>query len=209
MSTAVESFKNKLLRLSEIGHRQGFAHLYSGGTGHFDTLSEQAKLLAITGLDRYVGLLQDLELKGPDFSNTNSLLAAALKKLNLTLPVGLLEKILPTDFVEIYSPDLVAIFKSVNFWGLSSYELDELYSCPYDDLYERSEFYQASLNRAAIKIFTGQESVIEKPVPEHVTYERRGPKSCKISYKYLAAVFDDNGSIAAGICVSHLQPLPL
>lgn len=33
MSTAVESFKTKLVTLAQIGNRQGFTHLYSGGTG--------------------------------------------------------------------------------------------------------------------------------------------------------------------------------
>lgn len=165
-------FKEKLVQLSEVCKRQGIQHTYLGGVGCFDLLPEPQRVLAITGLSSYADLLEgiekDFEVKELDFKNTSHLLNAALRKLKLYLPDGLLEKILPTDFVEIYSLDFVPIFKSVNFWGTSSYQLDELYSYPYDDLYERSEFYQAALNRAAKKVFSGTEVLIENPVPRHI-----------------------------------------
>lgn len=72
----------------------------------------------MTGCNRrYTEMLQGFEYKGLDFQNTQHLLGAALEKMNLFLPDHLLHKILPTDFVEVYSLEFVPLFKSVNFWG--------------------------------------------------------------------------------------------
>lgn len=207
MSPAKNTFKEQLNILTEIASRRSVNYHYLGGEGQFDSLSEEQQVLAISGLSKYTEMLQGFETKGLDFHNSQHLLGAALEKMNLFLPDHLLYKILPTDFVEVYSLNMIPLFKSVNFWGTSSYPLDLLYSASYDTLFERSEFHQAALNRAAAKVMTGQKSIIERPVPSHVAWEKQGSMSCQVSYKYLASVYDAAGVIVGAICVSEITPL--
>ncbi len=116
------------------------------------------------------------------------------------------EQILAVTGLSKYS-ELLPIFKSVNFWGTSSYPLDVLYSESYDQLFERLPFYQASLNRAAMKIFKGEMQFIENPVPTHVAWEKQGSMSCEISYKFLAAVYNIDGYLVGALCVSQIKPI--
>lgn len=208
MKTNLNTFIEKIGHLLEVASRQNIRLHYFGGEGSFSNLSEQEQILAVTGLSKYTELLQELERQGLDFKNSQHLTGGALGKLNLFLDDGVLDKIDPTDFVEIYSTELVPIFKSVNFWGTSSYPLDVLYSESYDRLFERLPFYQASLNRAAMKIFTGEETFMKRPVPTHVAWEKKGDMKCEISYEFVAAVYTYDGMLAGVICISQIKPLP-
>lgn len=207
MSPIRVEFVAKINSLVGVASRQDLGFRYFGGDGNFENMSEQDQILAVTGLSKYSDLLQELEQQRLDFKNSQHLTGGALKKLNLFLDDGVFEKIGQKDFVEIYSTELVPMFKSVNFWGTSSYPLDVLYSESYDRLFERLPFYQAALNRAARKIFTGEETFIQNPVPPHVAWEKQGNKRCEIVYKFLAAVYTDDGHLAGGICVSQIKPL--
>lgn len=207
MNSNLKVFIEKIGHLLEVASRQNISLRYFGGEGSFANLSEQEQILAVTGLSKYSELLQELERQGLDFKNSQHLTRGALGKLNLFLEEGVLEKISPTDFVEIYSTELVPIFKSVNFWGTSSYPLDVLYSESYDQLFERLPFYQASLNRAAMKIFKGEMQFIENPVPTHVAWEKQGSMSCEIRYKFLAAVYNMDGYLVGALCVSQIKPI--
>lgn len=201
------AFVAKINSLVGVASRQELSFRYFGGDGDFANLSEQEQILAVTGLSKYSDLLQDLEHQRLDFKNSQHLTGGALKKLNIFLDDGVFEKIGQTDYVEIYSMELVPMFKSVNFWGTSSYPLDVLYSESYDRLFERLPFFQAALNRSAMKIFTGEETFIQNPVPPHVAWEKQGNMSCEIVYKFIAAVYSQDGLLAGGICVSQLKPL--
>lgn len=207
MNVTAQDFQKHLNNLAEIARRQRLAYRYDGGVGRFDQMSEAEKALLITGLKRYNDLLQDFEFKGLDFSNTVHLLGAGLKKLGFHLPKGLFEKITPTDFVEIYTSDLVPVFRSPNFWETSSYANEEIYTNSYENLFERSEFYQAALNRAAKKVFTGESTLLENPVPEHLAWEKFGTMKVQIKYKYLASCFDFDGMIVGALVVCELKPL--
>jgi hypothetical protein len=206
-NTAID-FKNKLENVSAWAVKKNIDHVYKGGIGCFDNMPKEHQVLAATGLSQYFDFIQstdvDVEL---DYTNTSQFLKAALLQLGWKLQDGLLDRILPTDYVEIYSNDMVPAFKSLNFWGSCSYTLDELYTYPYSELFARDEFYQASLNRSAEKIFTQKESLIENPVPEHVAWETRGPYKRQIKYKFFTAVYAPDNSMVGGMVVSDVKPL--
>lgn len=207
MENSAPNFKSQLERVSEWALQKKIAHAYNGGTGHFENLPTEQQTLAITGLQKYFEFLQDFTTEEFDFANSHVLLKKALERLNLYLDPELLNMVKPTDFVEIYASDYVPAFKSVNFWGNSSYTLDELYTQPYEELFGRDEFYQAAIRRSAEKVFKGKERVIFNPVPEHVAWEKKGPYKRLIKYKYFAAVYDPNMELAGTIVVCDITPL--
>ena len=208
MNNSARDFKSKLENVSAWAVKKNIAHVYQGGIGCFESMPLEHQALAASGLAQYFDFIQaaDVEVE-LDYSNTSQFLKAALKQLGLKLQHGLFERILPTDYVEIYTMDLVPAFKSMNFWGNCSYSLDDLYTYPYSELFARDEFYQASLNRSAEQIFTQKKSLIDNPVPEHVAWETRGTQKRQIKYKFMAGVYASDGSLAGGMVVSDIKPL--
>lgn len=207
MERSCAEITGPLEKFSSWATKNQINHIYSGGHGCFDLMPEEQRVLAVTGLNRYMDFLESTETQEIDYANTVHLLTAAVEQLGLKFPRNVLDRILPTDYVEIYTLDLVPVFKSLNFWGNCSYSLDELYTYPYEELFGRAEFYQASLNRAAHKIFTGVSEFIENPVPEHLAWELRGPLKRLINYRFVSAAYGPDGELMGGIVVSKITPL--
>lgn len=200
-------FISGLESLSLLAKRQSLKHRYEGGVGDFDKMSEAERILCITGLVKHADLYSELEMTGVDFTNSIHILKAALNKLNLQLPEGLMDKVLPTDFVEIYSPEFVPLFKTPNFWGTSSYSLDELYSSPYTSLYERSEFFQKKIDIGLKKIFTGESTILNNPVPKHEVWELRGEDRVYMEIKYFSQILDPDGYGVGVVSISEITPI--
>lgn len=172
-----------------------------------ESLPLEQQVLAVTGLRKYFDFLIDVENEELDYTDSKALLKKALERLDLRIEKSLMEEIKSNDFIEIYTSDYVPLFKSLNFWGNSSYPLDVLYSNHYQELFARDEFYQAAIRRSAEKIFKGVEKVIYNPVPEHVAWEVRGPLKSLIKYKFFAGVYDNDDSLIGTIVVCDIKPL--
>ncbi|HEX7675704.1 MAG TPA: hypothetical protein VF412_16125 [Bdellovibrio sp.] len=206
MSNLAKDFRKQLQTLSDLGSRQKFSARYTGGDGCFEELPAEAQTKTVTALELYNDILLSCEAQKLDFTNSVQLVKGALKKLRMVLPDDQMALIDSNDFIEIYTLDFIAAFKTPNFWGTGSYSLDEVFSYPYDELFERDEFYQAAINRVVQKIMTGEQSFIQNPIPTHTARERRGSAAAQISYKYIATVQDpDDGHMVGVIVVCDLK----
>lgn len=206
-SQSKETLKIQIDHLQTLIARR-YQHLPPTGAGlpRFE-LDEEQTVLAITGLQKYIQILNTADIDELDFANSQSMLKVALKELNIFVSDEILNTITSNDYVEIYTNTFVPIFKSVNFWGNCSYNLDEIYNNPYNQLFSREEFYQASINRAAKRVLSGETTHIENPVPPHIAWEVQGPLKRLVRYKFFSAVFGLNGDILGCLVVSNLTPL--
>lgn len=210
MSTAAqlnnELFHGYLSLISNVSSRVGIKHNYNPQNDDFASLPMEIKQHVIDNLSTYAEVLSELERTNQDIYNTHELLDQVLKTCGFTLPKGVFEKIGPSDHWELFSADLVPLFKSLPWFEYTSYDLSEIYAKPYHELYARDEFYQAAINRVAKQIMSQEKVVIENPVPEHVAWEINGPVRCLIRYKLISSFYAD-GELAGALVVHDLKRL--
>lgn len=195
-----EAFHSYASKLSKTSDRFGIKHSYNPHSDHFSKLPIEAKKVVIDNLKRYTDFLSELETLEIDITDSSKLLKHSIEYLRFHLPPDVYNKVSPTDQFELFTSDGVPFFKSPKSNEFTSYNLDVVLSTPYNELYARDEFYQASIHRAAMQILKGEKVMIERPIPEHIAWETRGPIKCNIRYK-LMCPFYFNSSTPDGVLV--------
>lgn len=202
----ISAFTNSLSQLKALVNLKGINCNYSGGSGAFAFIPEQIQETVVSNLARYLTILSEIEIEFPDFTDSRQMTISALKKLNLTVPAEVLNNLKRDDFVEIYLSDFTPAFKTPNFWATSSYPIDDIFTFPYDELYERDEFFQALIKKSATDVITGKKDIIVNPIPKHIAWEKKGNVKAETTYKYFASAYDqETGSILGAIAVSEVK----
>ncbi len=139
--------------------------------------------------------------------HTGNLLVAALKRLELVVPSGIVERVLADDYVEICGLDFSPLFRSSNLWASSSYTIPQMRELPYYEIFERSEYFQNQLNGIVQRMLEQQVPILEDPIPEHLVWEKKGPAQWLIKYKCFCGVYHrENGQLAGGLAICDLKP---
>lgn len=193
--------------LSTILKNHTIRHVLKGKVDHFDELSKEQQILIVTGLARYIDILGAADAEDIDINDAKLVSEMALKRLELKASPEFYPLMNSNDFVEMYSSDLVPIYKSPNFWGTSSYSIEDLYTRPYATMYSRDEFSEAALYKAAVRIFTGESEFIENPVPVHIGKEINGPVEYRMGIKAISSLKDENGILVGAIITSKIDIL--
>lgn len=166
-------------------------------------------VLPILGLraKKYLKLMDEIKEAGVDLEDSKKTLKMFLEKTNFCLDKDVIEKIDKEDFIEIYDPFKVQIFRTFNIYKYSTYSWDDLFTKRVDELYERPEFYNRILFKACDNLCKRQIKFIENVCPSHFVSERKefGAK-VYISYKFMAPVYDiELGNIVGVIVCEKLN----
>lgn len=151
----------------------------------FRKASPDARAAALSYLDFNVAIIRDMTASGESARDTKRFLWRALQKLQLTPPSNLMEYIeTEDDIVEIYLMDEIQIFRSVRFFEITSFTIEELLCRPWHRLVGRSVLPTIAMMGVILKFKLG---LINKPipwgVPEHIVWEKDTPEKVRFRMK--------------------------
>lgn len=157
---------------------------------------------------KYNQIMNSAHLSGVDLEKTQDCLAYFLDKSGMTLDKDVLGKVSQDDFVEIYDRFAVQIFRSFNLFHFSTFDREILFEKRMDQLYERPEFYNQILFKAAYKVLARKTPFLTGICPSHIVQERKdNPARVEIGYKFMAPVYDGTGSVIGVLVCETLKLL--
>jgi hypothetical protein len=113
-----------------------------------------------------------------------------LAKHSLRVSKKLTDNIGPDDIVEVYSQTHQQLFRSVNFFGLSSYSLEELTFIPWDQLFSRREEDFKKLLGYAGTIMESNLDMMHPAASRHILTEIDSGKKFSYELESAGAVYD-------------------
>lgn len=114
-----------------------------------------------------------------DLEMEKGMLKACSRYLGYVVDENLYKSITHEDIVEVYNQDLVQLYRSLSFFKLCSYDLVELLTHEFHELYERSIMVNSSIYELATQIKTRPyclEPVSLRSIPQHFMREKFSPK---------------------------------
>lgn len=190
--TLVDSFKNLAIQfcLEAKGFGYDIVPTYSEFQ-KYAALPVQKQSEIFESLRSYRDLLLFSHEKGADVNDSRSIVWWAIKDLKLRPPSDLLNRLEEDDFFEIYDPDHIQIFRSFNFFSLTSYSIEDIFSYSWADLYSRPEFITRDMTRVVTEVLSGKgETVTVTDIPLHVVADKFSPgmEWSVIKHKLLATL---------------------
>lgn len=146
----------------------------------FLSLPQERQEMAMTHFYSYVDLVGGADVfpikdKIPKDVTEQDLLRLCSRKLEIRFSDDIYGKITDEDIVEVYTKDLIQIYRSLRFFNLSSYDLLELLSYEFHELYERSFQVNSYLFEAGQKLINRDPSLAPVDlsfIPKHVMREK-------------------------------------
>lgn len=97
----------------------------------------------------------------------------ALKSFGLQPPEDLFEKLEEDSCIEVYDQNGIWIYGNIQFYGITSYSLADLYEFPWHALWHRGELDQARISALGARLLSGQiKGSLLSPLPPHVVKEQ-------------------------------------
>jgi hypothetical protein len=134
--------------------------------------------------------------------NNPNTLWRMLKRLSIRTSDDLFTYLTDQDVIEIYDLDGRQLYRSFNFFSLCNYSLEQIYSVPWFELYERnSELTKANLDFVAEIIQHPELGTRATPVPVHEVREKRRPhrRITRIQPRFMSPMFDCKRNVAGFI----------
>jgi hypothetical protein len=153
----------------------------------------------IDALKTSVKICLDTKAEIKSLNNPVSLVWQALKELGLRPPADLFSHMTDCTVIEIYSPENVQIFRSFSFFEFCSYSLEELYCCPWLELFPRdNQNIIPMVLEFTSKVFSGeiQKTVSLKHIPVHTVREAFSTRKyvLEVSVNWGAPLFKQGAS---------------
>lgn len=120
------------------------------------------------------------------------------KKAKIQISKDYLDNIVDGDVVEIYDSNSSQLFRTINFFRVCSYTLEELYSIPWYELYHRDQFFQKQNESLMIKMVTEKISGPQAiPVKPHHVEELRSKRMYRVLMqpKYMSRLDNSQGEM--------------
>ncbi|WII73347.1 hypothetical protein QJS83_05620 [Bdellovibrio sp. 22V] len=156
------------------------------GLPFFNLLNDDEKLQVIRDLQQYYQICLDVKMNGRSLRDTKFFTLKALERHGFAVDPDLLDKIESNHLVEFYNFLQTQIFRTLLFFEVGSYTLEDLYCRKWYNLYERTPADQAAIEKTAAELFA-QKKTIRVNNPEHVIKERDSLERLSIRNKLLWA----------------------
>lgn len=122
------------------------------------------------------------------------LLRSYLKRKHLKADLRTLMRLEPEDEFELWSNDLRFLIGSGGFFKISSLNIDDIWTCDWNELFVRGENEMAQIRAAIVSILAGKATVIENVTDWHLVQETRGKfVKVEVRVKSLSALNDNKG----------------
>lgn len=144
--------------------------------------------------------------EGIRFRETKVFLWRFLREFGLQPDKSAFSFINEEDVIEVYNSEGLQIYRNFKFFEICSYSLEELYSFPFYDLFERNVFITQEIMRFVSSFY---QSATREPVlsaiPDHNLKERfsEDQHEFQMHLGYFIPLFDKAGNTVAGITLSR------
>lgn len=177
---------------------------------HFSKLPLPIQQKGLGHLLSYLQVCQLTLQSGVPLSNLNQFVWGALKAHKLCPSADLFNYLSEGSFIEIHNRENVQIFRSLNFYNLCSYTIEEMASFPWTELYVRNQSMEDYLLAVVKKSFSGTKNeVVALRTAPHLIEEKfsEGKFRVEVVMKFLAPLLDEDGQVAAHILIEDAERL--
>ena len=178
--TLVSEMEN-LLETAGIEPRKAPAKVWEDFAGR--TPEQQHAVL--TNLAAYLKIIKAVADQEHDALRDKRLTWHAIKELNLLPPQNLFEKIDDDDFVEIYNPQGIQVYRNFEFYKIVSYTLAEICVYRWDQLYHRDQSITDLIIKEGFQRgFSGVRETYKLNIPRHHVKEVFGERNCRYTASF-------------------------
>jgi len=204
----VDKFKALLDRFCALPRQDGIDLVaYEGESPfYFSQLTPQEREATYANFERYTQVCEEVIERGEAPGIGNQFLWRMFQRLGVTPSSSLMGHLERGDVVEIYNASYVQVFRSLTFFRICSYTLDELLCRPFWELFHRNEELFGRMVGTTKEVLDGRISGVHHwDVEEHTVEEidSRARYLATVRYKVLSALHDKDGNISAFVNVFH------
>ncbi|UOF01288.1 hypothetical protein [Bdellovibrio reynosensis] len=166
---------------------------------YFNVLTEGEKAEVLHNLESYYQICLDVKKASRSLRDTRYFTECALKNLGYTVDPKMLDEIEDHHLVEIYSYSQTQMFRSLLFFDVCSYTLEDLYCRKWYSLYERTPEDHKLVENLVVKYMGAEKKVpIEVENPQHVIKEKDSLERLSIINKmlWLVPLYKDQKDVA-------------
>ncbi len=178
---------------------------YDGdGPFYFSLLTPELRQATYANFERYTQVCEEVIERGEAPGVGNQFLWRMFQRLGVTPASSLMGFIERGDVVEIYNASYVQVFRSLSFFRICSYTLDELLCRPFWDLFRRDQELFGRMVGTTKEVLDGKISGVHRWNVEEHTVEEIGSRArylATVRYKVLSALHDKDGNICAFVNV--------
>ncbi|RYZ71389.1 MAG: hypothetical protein EOP09_04715 [Proteobacteria bacterium] len=179
------SFINLSNQLSDLLKNEGIHKVaYAPGLPLFRALSLERKTRLLSHLQSYNTLCVEHQIDRHSLRDSKTFTWRAMMKFGLTPDSELMDKITNEDVVEIYSEDHTQLFRNFEFFGISSYTLEQLFCLEWWSLFERDDAHSVQILSLVNQMFAGRAPLgFSRVVPAHIVTEKCSEGRFRVNYE--------------------------
>lgn len=198
------------LRIQELGALEGLALVpfHDASLPYFQKLSSDARAALTRQVTEYVDVMSESSIEDRSVLRNSRTLWRMLGRLRWRPAPDLFESLRDEFVIEIYDADGLQIFRSFNFFPLCTYTLEEIYTLPWFELYDRDEARFGQTLDIVRDVLT-QPQLGTRPMVGgvHEVRERKGPvRRCTTIRPEVISPLHDSGGDVCGF-VHSFSPL--
>lgn len=181
---------------------------------HFSKLDQTAQSRVLTALKAYVDIYTATLAEGSSALDSLRVIWNALVQLGYKPTSDLFSFITSGSIIEIHDNTFVQIFRSINFFNLCTYSLEELYCHQITDLYERDLQLETQMMGIVSNIYSGEiTNTILTGLKPHVIQEKMSEAKLRVMghIKYLSPLYSSeklNHNPIATIAIENAELSP-
>lgn len=176
---------------------------------YFTALSASQRSRVLDALGICVRVCESARSQGHAMSDSPALTWQAIHQLGLRPTSDIFGVIGDESVIEIHSPEGTQLFRNFNFFRYCSYSVEELYSRPWHELYERDEGLARIIADAARSVYSGEiRSARRFDLPPHGVREISSPSlnEVRLTMEWIAPLYrEGTAQPGATICVETLE----
>ena len=165
----------------------------------FSRHTPEIRASIVTVFDEYLAVMANVKREEQRIYRNLTTVWQMLARLRLRAASDLFAKLHENDVIEIYSSDSRQLFRSFNFFPLCTYSMEEIYSLPWFEIYERDEGIHEQQMALLQRMLGGEiTSTVETPISQHVVREKVSVfRRCNIIQpRHVSPLYDTKGRLA-------------
>lgn len=124
----------------------------------------------------YYRILASAETDHIEFNDNLMLTWWALRELKMKPSSDLFSNLSKTDVIEIYDNEGVQIYRTLNFYNLTTYTMEDMLCTPWYELFSRDSKVTEQLMECMARVLKSEtQGIIHPDVADHVVKETRNP----------------------------------
>ena len=162
---------------------------------HFSKLSTELQVKVLKSLQIYLNIYNSTVAEGTSALNSARVIWNALAQLGYRPTSDVFSFFQDGNIIEIYDDSFVQVFRSINFFNLCSYSLEDLYCHQITELYERDLPFEKSLMEIVTRLYRGEiKSTILTGLQPHVIQEKKSHQKFRVlgHIKYISPLYSSH-----------------